>query len=183
MRQSNRTTILNAAVEVIEAEGITAVTFDSIAAASGITRGGIIYHFRSREDLIGAIHQHLARRWEEQLEAACGKPADQATTTERLIAYIRVTATSATRAELQMLIDSSNSEHKGTWAAVLDRWTPQRDSLGDTQGTKTHMIALLAADGLWVNEAISSNHIQRSDRIETAERIVELLHTTRPSSP
>ncbi|WP_369008044.1 TetR family transcriptional regulator, partial [Staphylococcus aureus] len=31
---------------------MTAVTFDSVAAAAGITRAGIIYHFPSRDDLI-----------------------------------------------------------------------------------------------------------------------------------
>ena len=45
MRESKRTVILDAAVNVIESDGITAVTFDSVAAAAGITRGGIIYHF------------------------------------------------------------------------------------------------------------------------------------------
>ena len=146
MRQSNKITILNAAVDVIGAEGITAVTFDSIAKASGITRGGIIYHFRSREDLIAAIHQHLAQRWEQQLEDACGKPADQATPTERLIAYIRTAATSATRAELGILLHShNNTEHQRTWSEVLDRWTPQRDDAADPHARK---IALLAADRL-----------------------------------
>lgn len=63
MRESKRTVILDAAVNVIESDGITAVTFDSVAAAAGITRGGIIYHFPSREELIAAIHEHMACRW------------------------------------------------------------------------------------------------------------------------
>ena len=68
VRESKKTMILDAAIQVIEEDGITAVTFDSVAAAAGITRAGIIYHFPSRDDLIAAIHQRLADRWERQLE-------------------------------------------------------------------------------------------------------------------
>ena len=172
MRQSNKPMILDAAVAVIESDGITAVTFDSVAAASGLTRGGIIYHFASREDLIGAIHHHLAHRWEKLLEAACGKPAEQATAEERLIAYIRVTATAATRAELHMLLDSINSPHAETWEHVLARWTPPRST---PETNDRALIALLAADGLWVNEAIGSRHMSAHERAHAAELIIHLL--------
>lgn len=177
MRPSNKSLILDAAVEVIESAGITAVTFDSIAAASGITRGGIIYHFRSREDLVGAIHEHLAQRWAQQLQDACGKPVDQATLTERAVAYIRVAATSATRAELQMLLESRNTEHQSTWSRVMDQWVPRHNALDGMNDPSTRMIALLAADGLWVNDAIGSGHVSTSSRSRAAEAIVALLDT------
>ncbi|WP_431836772.1 TetR/AcrR family transcriptional regulator [Cellulomonas sp. Y8] len=153
----------------------TAVTFDSVAAASGITRGGIIYHFRSREDLIGAIHLYLAQRWEQQLEAACGKPAADATESERLIAYVRVATTSATRAELLMLLESPHSEHQRVWSDVIERWIPSHDT--PTVGApSSRMLALLAADGLWVNDAIGSNRIPPAERQDAAEQIVSLIH-------
>lgn len=174
MRQSNKTAILDAAVGVIETEGITAVTFDSVAAASGITRGGIIYHFRSREDLIGAIHMHLALRWEQQLEAVCGKPAADATETERLIAYVRVATTSATRAELLMLLESPSSEHQKAWSDVIERWIPSRDATLDG-ASSSRTIALLAADGLWVSDAIGSNRVPPAERQDAAEQIVRLV--------
>lgn len=172
MRQSNKPMILEAAVAVIESDGITALTFDSVAAASGLTRGGIIYHFASREDLIGAIHHHLAHRWEAQLEAACGKPAEQATPRERLTAYIRVAAMAATRAELHMLLDSTNTKHAAAWDHVLTRWIPSRDTPGTNDSAR---IALLAADGLWVNEAIGSSRMSPDERAHAAEKIIASL--------
>lgn len=54
VRESKKTMILDAAIQVIEEDGITAVTFDSVAAAAGITRAGIIYHFPSRD--LSLIH-------------------------------------------------------------------------------------------------------------------------------
>lgn len=176
VRESKRTVILEAAVRVIESDGITAVAFDSIAAATDITRGGIIYHFPSRDDLIGAIHQHLANRWEQQLEMTCGKPADQATLNERLIAYIRSAAVPATRAELQMILDSHHTEHQKIWDAVLNRWTGrnhQREAAVD----QTTQLALLATNGLWVDEVLDSQPIPSSQRAHAAEQIINLLTT------
>ena len=159
VRESKKTMILDAAIQVIEEDGITAVTFDSVAAAAGITRAGIIYHFPSRDDLIAAIHQRLADRWERQLEIACGKPTAEATPMERLTAYILTCSTAASRAEFQM---------------ILDRWTgrSERDEAERDQMTS---LALLAADGLWVNDLIGGRPISQDHRSETAKQIIALL--------
>lgn len=171
MRESKRTVILDAAVNVIESDGITAVTFDSVAAAAGITRGGIIYHFPSREELIAAIHEHMACRWESQLEVACGKPADETTALERLIVYIRMAATPATRAEVQMILDSHHTENQDAWDRVIQRWAPRPQPTDDP----AYALALLAADGLWVTDVLGSTSIATEQRHESAERIIDLI--------
>ena len=48
MRTSNRRKILDAIIAIVERDGITAVTFDAVAAETGLTRGGLLYHFPSR---------------------------------------------------------------------------------------------------------------------------------------
>lgn len=182
MRPSNKTTILKAAIQVIETEGITAVTFDSVAAVAGLTRGGVLYHFPSREDLVGAIHTYMAEQWELELERRCGKSASEATVTERLIAYIRVCATSATTGELQMLLDSPNSEAHKAWSQVLERWTPHRNADGTSAVRDELWTALLAADGLWINEAVSQKFLPHGKRTQIAEQIVDLVRRTETGS-
>ncbi|WP_256837030.1 TetR/AcrR family transcriptional regulator [Micrococcus sp. Mcc89] len=174
VRESKKTMILDAAIQVIEEDGITAVTFDSVAAAAGITRAGIIYHFPSRDDLIAAIHQRLADRWERQLEIACGKPTAEATSMERLTAYILTCSTAASRAEFQMILDSQHTQHKAIWEDLIDRWTgrSERDEAERDQMTS---LALLAGDGLWVNDLIGSRPISQDHRSETAKQIIALL--------
>lgn len=180
LRPSNKTVILDAAVAVIEADGITAVTFDSVAAAADLTRGGIIYHYRSREELIRALHQHLADVWEQQLIEACGKTVDEATPLERLVAYVRVAAQSASRAELQMMIDSRNTENEQPWAEVLDRWTPPYPDAGPDLDDDAAWTALLAADGLWVNDVINQRELSASRRAHLVEQIVAQLQAAHP---
>ncbi len=144
VRESKKTMILDAAIQVIEEDGITAVTFDSVAAAAGITRAGIIYHFTSRDDLIAAIHQRLADHWERQLEIACGKPTAEATPMERLTAYILTCSTAASRAEFQMILDSQHTQHKAIWEDLIDRWTgrSERDEAERDQMTSLALLAV-----------------------------------------
>lgn len=172
MRSSKNAEILDAAVAVIEAEGIIGVTFDTVAEAAGVTRGGVIYHFASRDNLIASIHEHLAGQWEAQLESVCGKTAEEATERERLTAYIAMASTSATRSQVHMILDSFNNENHHVWVDVLSRWAPRGADVGDQT-----RLALVAADGLWLNELLGSAPLSQADRQHMAQRIIELLET------
>src|SRR5580700_8626570 len=52
MRPSSRTQILQAAVRVTERRGITALTLEAAAEEAGLTKPGLMYHFRTRDDLL-----------------------------------------------------------------------------------------------------------------------------------
>ena len=49
-----REKILAAARQIVERDGAGALTFDELVRESGITRGGITYHFPTKEDLLRA---------------------------------------------------------------------------------------------------------------------------------
>ncbi|WP_324795135.1 TetR/AcrR family transcriptional regulator [Streptomyces cyaneofuscatus] len=173
MRTSKRTQILEAATRVVEREGVKSVTFDSVAAEAGLTKGGLLYHFASRDDLVQAIHEHLADEWEAQMAAAAGKPADQATPEERLTAYSRISTRSATRAELLFMLEGSTTPgHAAPWDAVMERWAPSltTDDVDD-QVALDRFIARLAADGLWLYESLNTEPVAPELRRALAERI------------
>lgn len=184
MRPSNRSKILDAAVRVIHRDGLIGVTFDSVAAESGVTRGGMMYHFPARDALIQAIHEHLAAQWEAGLEAAVGKTKSVATSRERAIAYARTSARSANRAELLSVLQSGESPAAAApWNAVLDGWaTPPPQSPGDHAALAT-FIARLAADGLWMYESLTGNKLSDAVRDAIAEQIVGVIQSTPSKAP
>lgn len=51
--------ILQAALNVAAEKGAGKVTLDAVAKASGLSKGGLLYHFPSKEALIAAMVQHL----------------------------------------------------------------------------------------------------------------------------
>ncbi|MFD3660825.1 TetR/AcrR family transcriptional regulator [Streptomyces sp. NPDC058659] len=178
MRTSKRTQILEAATRVVEREGVKSVTFDSVAAEAGLTKGGLLYHFASRDDLVQAIHQHLADRWEAQMNAAAGKPAHEATPSERLTAYTRVATQSSTRAELLFMLEgSTHPGHAAPWDAVLERWAPPLTLTdADDPDALDQFIARLAADGLWLYESLTAERLPTQLRRAVAERIAGTLN-------
>ncbi|SCD84639.1 transcriptional regulator, TetR family, partial [Streptomyces sp. Termitarium-T10T-6] len=167
---------LEAATRVVQREGVKSVTFDSVAAEAGLTKGGLLYHFASRDDLVLAIHQHLADRWEADLVAAAGKPATEASRDERLAAYTQVAIQSATRAELLLMLEgSTDAAHSAVWEAVTERWAPPPASAGDDPATLDRFIVRLAADGLWLYDSLTSQQLTSEMRRAVAERIADAL--------
>lgn len=88
MRHSKRGQILAAAVGLITAEGLEGLSYETLAAAAGLSKSGIIYHFPSRHELLLGVHRHLAAAWEAELEEIAGAPAADLTAEERLRAVL-----------------------------------------------------------------------------------------------
>src|SRR5699024_9319593 len=100
MRQRKKEAILKAAVELIEQDGLEAVSYEALAEASGMSKSGIVDHFPSRYEIMRGIHQHLADQWEQELEEAAGGPAESLTGSQRLRAVVLSLNRSATKADL-----------------------------------------------------------------------------------
>jgi len=136
MRPSSRTQILQAAVRVTERHGITALTLEAAAEEAGLTKPGLMYHFRTRDELLMAIQRHLTETWEQYLLAELGKPLEESTVQERAAAYARV------------------NELAQVWNDLMARWVPQ--PLVPDPVQLDLFLARLAADGLWLFEATRS---------------------------
>ncbi len=181
MRPSKRSEIIAAALRVVERDGVNAVTYESVAAEAGLTKGGLVYHFPSRESLLVALQQHLADAWELALVDAAGKAVEETSAQERSAAYARVAATSATRAELLLVLEAAIDTAQATpWTRLMGAWAPPVPTavpLSDEDADR--LIAYLAADGLWVFDAITGTPLPADVRARLSERI---LHLTRQSS-
>jgi AcrR family transcriptional regulator len=66
---SSRERILAAAVRVAIREGISAMTLDAVAREAGVSKGGLLYHFSSKDELIAAMLEHHAARILNAIEA------------------------------------------------------------------------------------------------------------------
>lgn len=177
MRPSNRAKILQAAVAVVEREGVSRLTLEAAAEEAGITKGGLLYHFETRDALLTAIHQLLSEEWEAKLKHTLGKEIEAASADERLAAYIRTCVIQATRAELLFMIEASSTPaYREYWDVIFERWTGNQpdQSIQDEAATR-RTIALLAGDGLWINAALSGVELPQPTREHLAEAIVEFF--------
>ncbi|RPK69061.1 transcriptional regulator BetI [Streptomyces sp. ADI96-02] len=173
MRPSSRNLILDAAVRVTEREGITGLTLESAAEEAGVTKGGLMYHFRTRDELLIAIHRHLTSAWDEQLSAELGKPLAEASTRETIAAYTRVGARVGTKADLAFMIESVS--HPGlaqVWNELMSRWAPLPESV-DPRDVDL-LLARMAVDGLWLYQATYGAVLPEDVRAALTERLSTL---------
>lgn len=182
-RPSNRPAIVDAALRVAERAGVGAITLDAVAAEAGLTKSGVIYHFPTKAELLEGIHSELAARWEQQLtdllDAAGVDPAD-ATPRDRLAAYIRASAETATAGEYLFVSDAETTRANAEqWDAVSARWVadaPQPEPDGSFSPTAMRrFIAQLAADGLWSHAFVNGERMSPELRTATAEAIIAQL--------
>lgn len=80
--------ILKAAREIVENSGAGALTFDELARVSGVTRGGITYHFPTKDALLQGLLEHDMAQWKAS-EASLA-PTDMACPRQcELLGFIR----------------------------------------------------------------------------------------------
>ena len=81
-----RMRLLDAAVDVIRAQGYSATTVDDVCHRAGLTKGGFFHHFRSKEDCAVAAAAHFAARAETLFESAAFRNYDDPR--ERVLGYV-----------------------------------------------------------------------------------------------
>jgi AcrR family transcriptional regulator len=71
-----RRAVLDAAAAVVRKQGVSA-SVDAIAREAGVSKGGLLHHFRSRDQLLLAVAEDLALQFREAVYAAVD-PRDHA---------------------------------------------------------------------------------------------------------
>jgi AcrR family transcriptional regulator len=62
--------ILDAAEDLIMARGISGFTLDAVAQTAGVSKGGLLYHFSSKDSLVAGLQCRMASRIAETLREA-----------------------------------------------------------------------------------------------------------------
>ncbi|OXJ08134.1 TetR family transcriptional regulator [Burkholderia sp. AU6039] len=58
-RSSSRDRLLDAAAELVASQGIQNLTIEAVAAAAKVTKAGLVYHFKTRDDLLAALIERV----------------------------------------------------------------------------------------------------------------------------
>jgi AcrR family transcriptional regulator len=66
MSSDTRDRILDSLETLLLEHGMTKVTLDSVAAAAGVSKGGLLYHFKTKDALVAAMVRRLAVQADQQ---------------------------------------------------------------------------------------------------------------------
>lgn len=174
MRTSKKQELITTAVGIVEKAGLDALTYDSLAQASGLSKSGLIYHFPTREAMLLAINSKLAADWEEELQTVAGAPASELGLKDRVRALLHTLSHNATRADLLLALDARNKpELQSVWDAVLSRWNVPQELL--RHNPQLFLINVIG-DGLWIHDHINGSNLSDEERtllIQAAEKLIE----------
>lgn len=153
-RPSKRESLLRAASTLVAEHGYSSLTLDAVGAATGVSKGGVLYHFPTKEAIVVALVEQLATSFDVDQSAA--HEADPAAPGAWTRAYL--VASTATPVD-----ESEQSAAVGLLAAVghdpslleplQERYRCWIERLEDDglPGVDAHVVRL-AADGLWAAE-------------------------------
>jgi AcrR family transcriptional regulator len=170
-----RQQLLEVAARLTMEQGMAAVTLDAVAGTSGVSKGGLLHHFPTKNALLDALFESLLERFDSDLDA---RMRDDPVPHGRF-----------TRAYLRAVVDLKDSPGEAAhWAQVTiallveprlrQRWrewvqTRTEEYVG-TDSSVDAQIVRLAADGLWLADMLDSHDLEPSQRRGLVARLLEL---------
>ncbi|MBU9379926.1 TetR/AcrR family transcriptional regulator [Burkholderia gladioli] len=168
-----RAQLLQAAAEIATELGVQAVTLDAVAERAGVSKGGLQYHFRSKQALFDALFGQTLERFEQTMQAhLAGDPHPQgANARAYLHAAMNETSPAASTNLLRVLVSSmmTDPEARERWAQPM-REIARPDPLPLEQAARL-MICRLAADGLWISELLGYQNLPSGLRDEIVRQL------------
>src|SRR3954451_20801993 len=154
--------LLDAAATVVHRDGAQALTLDAVAAEAEVSKGGLLYHFKSKNELVQAMVERWLTEFEREIDEA--DPSF-------VRGYVKASAPECN--ELGMLAglvaDPSLvvgvRRQYGIWQDRAER--EGRDPVDAT-------VARLAADGLWLAELLGMGPPTGELRGQVLERLTNL---------
>jgi len=168
-----RLKIFRACSEILRREGLNNLTLQSVAQEAGISKGGLLYHFETKQALIEALFEYhngiFEARLAELVEIEGEKPG------AFLRAYTKASAEQMKdpdSASLYASLFAAEEQYTGAHKLMREKyvnWQKQIDSCGIDSDWA--MLLRFAVDGLWFIEM----HQYSPPSSEQREKIVQMI--------
>ncbi|GAA2021377.1 TetR/AcrR family transcriptional regulator [Catenulispora yoronensis] len=150
---ATRNRLLDAAEQVVSSQGASALTLEAVAAEAGVSKGGLLYHFPSKDALASALVRRVVDGVDHALVTASADGSPGAFTR----AYIQVTM--GEPGHVHTGPDSMSTALLGALAldpgllaplkSAYERWQARLEADGLPEGIAT--LVRLAVDGWWTS--------------------------------
>ncbi|HET8883764.1 MAG TPA: TetR/AcrR family transcriptional regulator [Solimonas sp.] len=171
-RPSSREAMLDAAEAVVVGQGAVRLTLDAVARQARVSKGGVMYHFPSKEALLQALvtraieRSHAAR---EKLQPTSPAPG------QVLRAYVRASVgdplgNDRVSAALLSVVASDPK----LMAPVREFFRKRLPAIGKDVPFERAALIHLATEGLWLMDLFKLSPFTRAQRATIVRRLAEL---------
>jgi AcrR family transcriptional regulator len=161
--RDTRAELIGAAARVIRRDGAQAMTLDSVAAEAGVSKGGLLYHFKSKRELLDGLVQQWLDEFQHDIDAA-GPDFPKG--------YVK--ACDGAKAEEAGLLAALVAD-PAVLAKVRERYATWQDRIATEGGDPVEAtVARLAADGLWLADLLGMAPPEGELRDRVMTRLLDL---------
>lgn len=173
-RPSARAKIVNAALKLIKEIGVPALTLDAVAERAGVSKGGLLYHFPFKEELLTAANETIVDRLRDAREAEASRLPDEPG--RALRAYVLASANNrAGNDEIASRMLTAGAALKNTTDPIRRYWQQRFDDLSADIGFDAAALVHVATEGLWFMEMLGLSPFAENERERVIAMILELI--------
>jgi AcrR family transcriptional regulator len=178
---SYRERLLDAAEELVSAQGATNLTLDAVARAAGVSKGGLLYHFPTKEALLQAmVDRHLEEvdRRVAALLAGGGRYA-----ANPMLAYVHaLLETIPAKRAVGAALVAAAATNPALLQPCREHYARSLERLGAMPcGFERAATVLLAVDGLLLGELIQMSPFTPEQRERVVAELVRLAGECAPA--
>lgn len=181
-RPSSRDKILDAALALVAEVGPDALTLDGVAARAGVSKGGLLYHYRFKEELLLAANERLVHRRVAARKAEFEKLPDGPS--RALKAYVLASVhdrmgNDAISTRMMGAGPSANKTSEPIRSYFKERFPPFSDDVGFDRAALVHV----ATEGLWFMDVLRLSPFSKQQRSRIIDLILAIADSTEPAAP
>lgn len=175
IRSSNRETVLDAAQTVVTERGVAAMTLENVAALAGVTKGGLIYHFKTRELLLQALIERIVEQIESRHQAEAAKYGK---TLKALLIVMINDAFAMTKTEKTLMRNllaavSTYPAQLGPVQRMYERMISSISQQDEHRGVA--LMVSCALDGLVFLELLDIKHFNDEERSQMRQSLIDTV--------
>ncbi|MGP9688062.1 TetR/AcrR family transcriptional regulator [Psychrobacter sp. AOP22-C1-C5] len=171
-----RRALLDQAARITLEQGLSKVTFQAVADAVGVTKGGVMHHFTTKNALVLEVFNDAMAKFEAEVDTAMAKdPVPYGSFTR---AYIDATISLGEKGQAEFdnqatlyVLMLGDSELRELWAQWANEQLKKHEA---TDNTETLCMVRLVADGIWLSDF---SGINISDKTSLRERLIKMTQS------
>ncbi len=144
-----RERLLDAAAAVVRRDGPQKLTLEAVAAQAGVSKGGLLYHFHSKRELLDAMLVGFLEQFDREIEEAEGN-----TFAQRWVRASDMSGWAAAERATEFAFLAALVGEPAALDEVHARYGQWQARAEDSEDPVQATVARLAADGLWLADLL-----------------------------
>lgn len=169
-RSSAKETILDAAEAVVSEQGAVHLTLDAVAQRAEVSKGGLLYHFPSKEALLQSMLMRLCDRFDERrADVGGGAEGGLGPFVQAAFDYMR------DQRRVSAAIFAAVANDPKLLDPIRERRAEEMKRLGGSvREIARGLVVMLAVDGLWYSEMLEMMNLTEDMRQAVLAELMEL---------